>query len=201
MNLRIVVACALLGALAAGGLAAASERPYRARAFVIRLPPAYGTAEGLDWARSDPVLLRALEVAGRERQSPAWLRERSKVELTSRLDFAITVETPDREATAAARDRIRQGDPALIALRSGARHARSRRAARPARPRAGGLGPAGWRRRPLARRRARDRAQPRITPRTSSRFCSMCSRDTTDSRLRRSSGSVLEGRTLKCQSS
>ena len=36
---------------------------------------------------------------------------------------------------------------------------------------------------------------------TSSRFSCMCSSDLTDSRLRRSSGSVFEGRTLKCQSS
>jgi hypothetical protein len=40
----------------------------------------------------------------------------------------------------------------------------------------------------------------RINPRTSSRFASMSSRETSDSRLSRSSGSVLEGRTLKCQS-
>ena len=41
---------------------------------------------------------------------------------------------------------------------------------------------------------------PGSAPRTSSRFASMSSRETSDSRLRRSSGSVLEGRTLKCQS-
>ena len=40
----------------------------------------------------------------------------------------------------------------------------------------------------------------RISASTSSRFSSMCSRETSDSRLRRSSGSVLDGRTLKCQS-
>ena len=40
----------------------------------------------------------------------------------------------------------------------------------------------------------------RIRPSTSSRFSSMCSGETSDSRLRRRSGSVLEGRTLKCQS-
>ena len=40
----------------------------------------------------------------------------------------------------------------------------------------------------------------RIRPSTSSRFASMSSRETSDSRLRRSSGSVLDGRTLKCQS-
>ena len=139
MNLRIVVACALLGALAAGGLAVASERPYRARAFVIRLPPAYGTAEGLDWARSDPVLLRALEVAGRERQGPAWLRERSKVELTSRLDFAITVETPDREATAALATAYAKA--IRLSLRSAPGLATRGRGARRAQP---VLGPVGW---------------------------------------------------------
>src|SRR4051812_14968435 len=39
-----------------------------------------------------------------------------------------------------------------------------------------------------------------INPKTSSRFASMSSRETSDSRLSLSSGSVLEGRTLKCQS-
>src|SRR5829696_8696229 len=43
-------------------------------------------------------------------------------------------------------------------------------------------------------------AHARISARTSSRLASMSSRDTSDSRLRRSSGSVFEGRTLKCQS-
>ena len=43
-------------------------------------------------------------------------------------------------------------------------------------------------------------AHERIRPRTSSRRRSMSSRETSDSRFRRSSGSVLEGRTLKCQS-
>ena len=41
----------------------------------------------------------------------------------------------------------------------------------------------------------------RMSARTSSRRRSMSSSDTSDSRHRRSSGSVLEGRTLKCQSS
>jgi hypothetical protein len=39
-----------------------------------------------------------------------------------------------------------------------------------------------------------------ISSSTASRFSSMSSRETSDSRLRRSSGSVFEGRTLKCQS-
>jgi hypothetical protein len=40
----------------------------------------------------------------------------------------------------------------------------------------------------------------RISSSTSSRFCSMSSGDTSDSRLSRSRGSVFDGRTLKCQS-
>jgi hypothetical protein len=42
---------------------------------------------------------------------------------------------------------------------------------------------------------------PRMRSSTSSRFSSMCAREMSDSRLRRSRGSVFEGRTLKCQSS
>src|SRR5436305_1460875 len=44
-------------------------------------------------------------------------------------------------------------------------------------------------------------AHERITARTSSRRRSMSSRERSDSRHRRSSGSVFDGRTLKCQSS
>ena len=44
-------------------------------------------------------------------------------------------------------------------------------------------------------------AHERISASTSSRRRSMSSRETSDSRHRRSSGSVFEGRTLKCQSS
>jgi hypothetical protein len=43
--------------------------------------------------------------------------------------------------------------------------------------------------------------QARIRSSTASRFCSMSSGETSDSRFRRSSGSVFDGRTLKCQSS
>ena len=43
-------------------------------------------------------------------------------------------------------------------------------------------------------------AYERIRASTSSRFSAMWSAETSDSRLSRSSGSVLEGRTLKCQS-
>ena len=41
----------------------------------------------------------------------------------------------------------------------------------------------------------------RIRPSTSSRLASMSATETSDSRHRRSSGSVLDARTLKCQSS
>ena len=52
------------------------------------------------------------------------------------------------------------------------------------------------------RRRDREAVDhERIRPRTSSRLASMSSCETSDSRVRRSSGSVFEGRTLKCQSS
>ena len=56
----------------------------------------------------------------------------------------------------------------------------------------------------LGRRRGAggfDPAQDRIRPRTSSRRRSMSSTEASDSRLRRSSGSVFEGRTLKCHCS
>ena len=53
--------------------------------------------------------------------------------------------------------------------------------------------------RPAARRREA-RRQPRMTARTSSRLRSMSSGERSDSSVRRSSGSVFEGRTLKCQS-
>ena len=52
------------------------------------------------------------------------------------------------------------------------------------------------------RRRDRERADhERMRRRTSSRFASMSSWETSDSSVRRSSGSVFDGRTLKCQSS
>ena len=54
---------------------------------------------------------------------------------------------------------------------------------------------------PARRRRCPLHPQERISPSTSSRFSSMCSRETSDSRFSRSSGSVFEDRTLKCQSS
>lgn len=139
MDLRIVLGCAVAGALLAGGLAAAGERDYRARAFVIRVPPDYGNEAGLRLVRSDPVLRRALALARVGSRDPRWLRERSSVQLTSRLDFAITVETPDRLAAAAlatayakAIRRSLRTEPGLVTRGRGAR------AAEPM------LGPFGW---------------------------------------------------------
>jgi hypothetical protein len=139
VSLRIVLACVLLGALVGGGVAAAEGRDYRARSFVIRVPPAYGDADGLRFAQSDPVLRRALRLAGIEGRDPDWLRRRSSVQLTSRLDFAITVETPLRGETrdlatayAKAVKRSLRAEPGLVTLGRGARDAQL------------GLGPVGW---------------------------------------------------------
>ena len=196
MDLRIVLGCAVAGALLAGGLAAAGERDYRARAFVIRVPPDYGNEAGLRLVRSDPVLRRVLALARVGSRDPRWLRERSSVQLTSRLDFAITVETPDRLAAAAlatayakAIRRSLRTEPGLVTR---ARRPRRRADARPIR-----LVGARSHRRALRRGGARD-PQERISPRISARFSSISSRESSDSRLSRRSGSVFEGLTLKC---
>lgn len=139
MSLRIVVVFMLLGALVGGGIAALRERDFRARAFVIRVPPDHGTERGLELARGEPVLRRALELAGQEQRSAAWLRERSKVELTSRLDFAITVETPDRLATAALATAYARAIRLTLRLEPGLEtRGRGARDAQPV------LGPPGW---------------------------------------------------------
>jgi hypothetical protein len=86
---RLILGFALAGALLAASVAALGEGGYRAHAYVIRVPPAYGGESGLELARSEPVLRRA---AGR--RSPAWLRRHSEVEHTGRRDFAISVHAP-----------------------------------------------------------------------------------------------------------
>lgn len=101
VDLRIVLGCALLCALAAGAVALAGARDYRARSFVIRVPPDFAGERGLARARGDRVLRRALALAGEEERDPGWLRERSSAELTSRLDLSFTVEAPDREQSVA----------------------------------------------------------------------------------------------------
>jgi hypothetical protein len=139
VDLRIVIGCVLLCALAAGSLALAGGRDYRARSFVIRVPPGYSGERGLDLARSDRVLRRALALAADGQRDPAWLRQRSGAELTSRLDLAFTVDTDDRErsarlATAYARA-FRREIPSTPGLATGGRGARDAQA---------GLGPVGW---------------------------------------------------------
>jgi hypothetical protein len=101
VNWRLVLGCALLGALAAGAVALASGRDYRARSFVIRVPPDFTGERGLRLARGDAVLRRALELAGEGEHGVGWLRGRSTAELTSRLDLSFTVEAPGRDQSAA----------------------------------------------------------------------------------------------------
>jgi hypothetical protein len=139
VHLRILVGCALLGAVIAGGVAAFDEHAYRAHAYVIRVPPAAGSERGLELARSERVLKLALKLAGRPQRGAAWLARHSSVELTSRLDFAIQVETPNRAETAAlatayakAVKRSLPSEPGLITRGRGARDARPT------------LGPLGW---------------------------------------------------------
>ena len=64
-----------------------------------------------------------------------------------------------------------------------------------------GSRPGRRRRAPSARRRPSASRHERITPSSSSRWDSMSSRERSDSTHSRSSGSVLDGRALKCQSS
>jgi hypothetical protein len=101
VDIRIVLGCALLCAVAAGGLALAGDDAYRARSFVIRVPPDFAGERGLERARTDPVLRRALVIAGDDEHDVAWLRRRSTAELTSRMDLSFTVEAPEREQSAA----------------------------------------------------------------------------------------------------
>jgi hypothetical protein len=101
VDVRIVLGCALLGAVLAGGLAIAGDADYRARSFVIRVPPDFSGERGRAVARRDAVLGRALELAGEEEHDAGWLRGRSTAELTSRQDLSFTVEASDREQAAA----------------------------------------------------------------------------------------------------
>ena len=121
LQLRLIAAFALAGALIAAGAAAATgDRDYRARAYVIRVPPKSGGAAGLARARDE---------AG----------PRTRVQLTGRGDFAITARAHSRTeamAAATAADKaIRRSLPAQPGL-----FTRGRGAHRADR----GLGPAGW---------------------------------------------------------
>ena len=101
VDVRIVLGCALAGAIVAGVVSLAAGNDYRARSYVIRVPPDFAGERGLVRARGDAVLRRALELGGEGRREVAWLRERSTAELTSRMDLSFTVETPDRGQSAA----------------------------------------------------------------------------------------------------
>jgi hypothetical protein len=101
VDTRIVLGCAFLFAVAAGTLALLGGQDYRARSFVVRVPPDFAGERGIEFARGDAVLGRALELAGEEERDPGWLRERSTAELTSRQDLSFTVEAPERAQSAA----------------------------------------------------------------------------------------------------
>jgi hypothetical protein len=81
VDVRIVLVCALVGAIAAGALAVAGGTDFRARSFVIRVPPDFTGERGLALARGDGVLQRTLDLAG-EDEDVGWLRGRSTAELT-----------------------------------------------------------------------------------------------------------------------
>jgi hypothetical protein len=138
VDLRIVVVCALIGAVAAGALALVGGTDYRARSFVIRVPPDFSGERGLALARGDRVLGRALEIAG-EHESVAWLRERSTAELTSRLDLSFTVKAPGREQAAALATAYAMAYRAEVPRRAGlTTRGRGTRTAQRT------LGPVGW---------------------------------------------------------
>jgi hypothetical protein len=107
-TIAIVLATAAVFAAIGAALGFGEDRAYRARAFVIQVPAALGEARVVDLARSDGVFRQALEIAGARRVTLGELRRRSRVESTSRLDIALTVEAgnPDlamRLATAYAK--------------------------------------------------------------------------------------------------
>jgi hypothetical protein len=139
VDARIVLGCALVCAVAAGAVALASGTDYRARSFVIRVPPDFAGERGLERAREDAVLRRALALAGAREHEVGWLRERSSAELTSRQDLSFTVRAPDREESAALATAyakaFRQEIPPRPGLTTRGRGARDAQRA---------LGPVGW---------------------------------------------------------
>lgn len=139
VDVRIVLACALAGALAAGALALAAGTDFRARSFVIRVPPDFTGERGLAIARGDALLGRTLELAGEPELGVEWLRGRSTAELTSRLDLSFTVEAPEREQAAALATAYAMAYRAQIPRRAGlTTRGRGTRTAQRT------LGPVGW---------------------------------------------------------
>jgi hypothetical protein len=107
-------------------VAATRPRDYRAHAYVIKVPPSYGNEDGLALARSERVLDRV--ASGR---SVGWLRRLSRVQLTGRRDFAISVRAPgETEAVALATEYAKalkhslRPVPGLATRGRGARRAR-----------------------------------------------------------------------------
>jgi hypothetical protein len=96
VEVRLVLGCAVLLAVAAGLFSVTHGQDYRARSFVIRVPPDFAGERGLARARRDEVLHQALALAGESGRGVDWLRERSSAELTSRQDLSFTVDAPDR---------------------------------------------------------------------------------------------------------
>jgi len=139
VDVRIIFGCALVGAVLAGALALAAGTDFRARSFVIRVPPDFSGERGLAVARGDAVLARALEFAGEDGRDPEWLRERSSAELTSRQDLSFTVEAPEREQAAALATAYAKAYREEIPLRAGL--TTTGRGARDAQRT---LGPVGW---------------------------------------------------------
>ena len=139
-GLTIVAVSTLV--VAAGGAAIAAvvvEPGYRARAYVIQVPAALGPDRGVDLARSERVLRRAIAFSGVEGLDADELRHRSAAESTSRLDVALTAEANRPEdavalATAYAKAfrRAIPDDEGLPTRGVGARRAQAE------------LGPAGW---------------------------------------------------------
>jgi hypothetical protein len=139
MDARIVVACALAGALVAGLFGLTGGRDYRARSYVIRVPPDFTGERGLERARGDRVLSRALMIAGEDGLDAEWLRDRSTAELTSRQDLSFTVRSPDREQTVALATAYAKAYRAEIPRRAGLTTT-----GRGARDAERTLGPVGW---------------------------------------------------------
>lgn len=138
-GVAIVVACVLLGAAGAGLIAAGEPREYRAVSFVIQVPSELGGPRGIELARSDRVLGRALALSGVAGRDASWLRAHSSAQLTSRLDLAFTVEAPGAEDTRALATAYAKAFRAAIPDDEGL-PVRGRGAG----PAQGELGPVGW---------------------------------------------------------
>ena len=138
-GLTIVAVSTLVFAAGAAAVAAAMDRGYRARAYVIQVPAALGPERGVELARSERVLSDAISLSGVEGVSVYELLHRSTAEPTSRLDVALTAEADNPEEAvelatgyAKAFKRAIPDDEGLPTRGVGARRAQTE------------LGPVGW---------------------------------------------------------